>query len=536
MATAATNGEFSDNLQLAARSDKTLLVSACGRSVTIDIKTGVSLSMLQAQLQQSLHMEGQTFQFFDVQGGMISTDRDVNNAILKGQVPLCATLSDSSIHFIENRREELAQMQWKLMRDQVAGAAGKVAELHRTVSELKDFVETHKKESQSAADRLRLEMLGAVDNSREAGKGDLMQLAERVNAVSQLLAKERSVREVTVQGVEKQVQGVRDALESDKTLRRKELGTMSSLVDDCKKALEADARNRERFEDRYAQDTHKLNDRLEGMSHLQAEETQDLTQLYAQLKHEMDQALQACNRQVSHSTHEMEQAASEAKASMKTLEDRLGGLEARHSESVSRHTAKFDLISAQSEKVAQALDQARTGEKRQGAGIDTLTGKVQELEQALRRTESETREICSRERQAREQALRSTQMAIVAKQEGDLSDLEQKLLHLRDRDSEAMTERMPNSVELPPAPQTPAPQTVRTPFGIASSPSRARLDASVRVLSPPQRLMSSQHVAPQVVARSPPRGPLPLQVQGDPSMAATSMPAGWWGAKSARAR
>lgn len=29
------------------------------------------------------------------------------------QVPLQAGLSDASVHLIENRREELAQMQWK---------------------------------------------------------------------------------------------------------------------------------------------------------------------------------------------------------------------------------------------------------------------------------------------------------------------------------------------------------------------------------------------------------------------------------------
>lgn len=426
-------------------------------------------------------------------------------------------------------------MQWKLVRDQVAGATGKVAELYRTVAELKDFVETHKREAQAAADRLRLEMLSAVEIAREASKGDLMQLAERVNAVSQLLAKERSVREVSTQGVEKQVQGVRDALEADKTLRRKELGTMSSLVDDCKKALEAEARGHERFEDRYAQDAHALNDRLEGMSRQQAEESQDHTQLYTTMRHEVEQSLQACSRQMSHSTGETEQATSEARVSVNALEHRLGNLETRLGEAVSRQAASFDLLSERSDKVARALEQARMGEKRQGAGMDSLVGKMQELEQSLKVTESETRELCLRERQAREQSLRSTQMALVAKQEGELSDLEQKMLLRRDRDADAMSEKMGNSVEC-----QQAPGAVRTGFGIAASPSRARLDASqasIRVLSPPQRVMSHPHLAPQVVARSPPpRGPVQVQVQAEAATVTASMPAGWWGGKGGRAR
>lgn len=410
-------------------------------------------------------------------------------------------------------------MQWKLVRDQVAGATGKVAELHRTVAELKDFVETHKKETLAAGDRARLEMQSTVEIAREAGKGDLMQLAERLNAVSQLLAKERGVREVATQGVEKQVQGVRDALETDKTLRRKELSTMSSLVDDCKKALEAEGRSRERFEDRYAQDAHTLNDRLEAMSRQQAEESQDQTQLYKTMRHEVEQSLQACNRQLTQATSEMEQVASEARASVQTLEDRMGVIETRLGESASRQAAKFDLINERSDKVARALEEARMGEKRQIGVAESLAGKIQELEVGMKLTESETRDLCLRERQAREHSLRSTQMALVAKQEGELSDLEQKFLLRRDRDIDAMSERMGS---------------------VAASPQRARLDAShasIRVMSPPQRVMSNPHFTSQVVAGSPPpRGPVPVPVQAQPGMVTASMPAGWWGGKGGRAR
>lgn len=219
---------------------------------------------------------------------------------------------------------------------------------------------------------------------------------------------------------------------------------------------------------------------------------------------------------------------------MKTLEDRLANLETRLSEAVSRQAANVDRMNERSDKAAQVLEQARVGEKRQSARIDSVVAKLQEFEQSLKMTESETRELCMRERQAREQSLRSTQQAIVAKQEGELSDLEQKFLLRREREFEAMTESRGNSVDV-----KQASAAVRPAFGVATSPSRARLEASVsqssiRVLSPQQRMMSNKHMAPQVVASPPPsRCPVPVQVQ---AAVPASMPAGWWGGKGGVAR
>ena len=56
---------------------------------------------------------------FDIKPpGMILCSQIISIHLGTGQhVPLQAGLSDSSVHLIENRREELAQMQWKARTD-----------------------------------------------------------------------------------------------------------------------------------------------------------------------------------------------------------------------------------------------------------------------------------------------------------------------------------------------------------------------------------------------------------------------------------
>merc|ERR1719171_3231465 len=108
-------------------------------------------------------MEGQLFHFFDVNGNALETDEQVVEAIAKNQTPLCATLTDASIHYIENRREELAQMQWKLVRDQMTGATGKIAALARQVTEMQNQMENFKTETLTLVERTKTELVGKIE-------------------------------------------------------------------------------------------------------------------------------------------------------------------------------------------------------------------------------------------------------------------------------------------------------------------------------------------------------------------------------------
>jgi len=182
-----------------------LLVNTCGRTLQVDIRCARSLPELTKNLQLQLQMEGQAFDFFDVNGTTLSSDAQVADAITKGHVPLYAALTDQAIHFIENRREELAQMQWKLVRDQMTAASGKMAALQRQVTEMQKDFEQFKQESTSVIDRVHKEALRAVESERDVAQCEVRQLSERVSAVAQLLAGERQKRDVAISGMEKMI-------------------------------------------------------------------------------------------------------------------------------------------------------------------------------------------------------------------------------------------------------------------------------------------------------------------------------------------
>jgi len=414
-----------------------LIVSACGRSVPLQFGEGSSLVALQSQLQQSLHMEGQTFQFFDVQGSALSTDVDIYNAVTGGLTPLCATLTDASIHYIENRREELAQMQWKLIRDQVTGATAKVADLNRRVQEMSEGVATGSREVVSAAERLRSELLGTVEGAREGARGDLLQLSERVNAVSQLVAKERNVREVSNQGLEKQIQGLRDAMESDRSVRRQEAAATCSQIEDVRQGVELESRAREAFEDRQSMDSIKASERMDEMQSQRNDDAQDYSHQLKKASLEADQMVQAQGRLMMQMRSEMDSSFVNSTARLQQLEDRCATHEGRLGENTSRQMQSVERLSERIEKLSQSVEQVRLGERTQGASMLEQSGRIDKLEGAIKQSEADIREFCARERSSREQLMRSAQQSMAAEASLQVTAVKEELQLRLERESAA---------------------------------------------------------------------------------------------------
>eukprot|EP00931_Biecheleriopsis_adriatica_P029352 TRINITY_DN17439_c0_g1_i3.p1 TRINITY_DN17439_c0_g1~~TRINITY_DN17439_c0_g1_i3.p1 ORF type:complete len:202 (+),score=49.12 TRINITY_DN17439_c0_g1_i3:48-653(+) len=137
---------------------KKVHVKACGRTFALDVRSTSSLLDVQAEVQRTLQMEGQDFQFFDGMGKPLSTDRSLREAIDSGSTPLSASLSDASIHYIENRREELAQMQWKLVREKMHGCMAEVKQGSRQLEEFQSRMQADTAETKQAMELLKEEV------------------------------------------------------------------------------------------------------------------------------------------------------------------------------------------------------------------------------------------------------------------------------------------------------------------------------------------------------------------------------------------
>jgi hypothetical protein len=237
-------------------------------------------------------MEGQLFQFFDVSGTTLATDAQLAEALSRGMTPLCATLTDASIHYIENRREELAQMQWKLVRDQMTAATGKIAALNRLVTEMQGQLESVKGENATALERTRNEFFRALDTEREVAAAETRQLGERVNAIAQLVSGERNKREATIAGIEKSIQTVRDMFDAERDSHRQDVSMYMSAFQEAKAAVEGEKTSREAFEDRHQFELHQVTERIDTSSRHFADLLQDQVQFFRQSTADCNSSLQ----------------------------------------------------------------------------------------------------------------------------------------------------------------------------------------------------------------------------------------------------
>lgn len=420
---------------MVAQGTDTVQVSACGRSIQIDLSVGRTISNMQKGLQKELSMQGQTFEIFDICGTNLSTDGDLEEALKENRTPFAASLSEASIHYIENRREEMAQMQWKLMRDQLSGVTEKIMQLGRRTGELQEQIERHEKEVAGSCDRLRHEMVGLVENSKDITKQSLLQLVERVDAVSHLIHSERNIREASKLGIERQIQGVRDIVESDRSARRTEAAATVSLIEEGRQALMEEARTREAFEDRHAYDVDRLSERIEALTRSSAEKSQDLMDQLKQVAFQANSAVQDNNRMTFQVRAGAESAQIEAGSRLLKLEDRLASMEARIMEEKSRQAQNFDRLNEKNEKIVQSIEQVRISERGKGPLIQTVMGRVDELEEVIKATEVETREAVVRERLQRQQELRGTQQTLLAQSAKLYTEMEDKVSTRLERES-----------------------------------------------------------------------------------------------------
>jgi len=455
-------------------SDK-VVVSVCGRSLPVDAASASSLSALQNALQQALHMEGQIFQLFDAHGTVLPTDQALAEALAFDRTPLCATLSDASIHYIENRREELAQMQWKLVRDQMTGACARVAELSRVVQELKEQLDTDKQENRSARDRVRSEILSVNEGLREKTNGDILQVVDRMDAVGQMLQKERSVREVQGQGFEIQIQGVRNAVESDRSVRREEIASITSLIEEAKESLNLETRERELLEDRHHVDMSNVTERMDDLVRRLNDNQLDTDTALKEKMTTMNNTLQDRERHFVRMCAETESAQVQISSTLTQTLDRLNVVDTRTADSVMRGNVAQERYCERIEKLAHAIEQVRLGQRAQGKAIESLVSGVHELEgQVIPRLDSIDNEMMERERPIRAQLnqLRGITQTLCSEQNQGLSDLEEKVSMRLERESaarETATKKVLEEVGVSIERGMNGPGSVKAPLGLSSA-------------------------------------------------------------------
>mmetsp|Transcript_97265 Transcript_97265/g.172154 ORF Transcript_97265/g.172154 Transcript_97265/m.172154 type:complete len:823 (-) Transcript_97265:151-2619(-) len=411
-----------------------LLVTACGRTCSLSRDAGNSVMELQGALQSHLCMEGQTFHVFDIAGTPIQTDCDLIEAIESGQTPLVATLTDATIHDIENRREELAQMQWKLIRDQMAAMLGKLGTLTRQIGDLQLQQDTSTRERDLCSERSRAELCRAIAQEREVTKAELRQCAERVNAVVQLFNGEKNKRELGLQHADKRFQDFHSLHDEEVHARRREQATYDSRLQEVRAQMDNERQERAALENRQNTGMQDLRERLELVFSQHAQMMQDQVATFKDFPI-ASQSLDELSRQLLKMRTEAEFSASESNSRINELEHRCTVLETRLSEGMDIQVSSVERLRQRHEKMSQALEQFKLDKRQDQSQVQDIFDKVCKVESTLMNREGETREIMLKERLMRDEQLRRARQGLSEEHFRQLADIERKLVERLDHES-----------------------------------------------------------------------------------------------------
>mmetsp|Transcript_87160 Transcript_87160/g.144320 ORF Transcript_87160/g.144320 Transcript_87160/m.144320 type:complete len:637 (-) Transcript_87160:149-2059(-) len=394
-------------------SEGQILVSACGRSCNIETQATNTMQSLQLALQHSLRMEDQNFHICDVNGTLLTSDGQVQEAVARNLTPFSASLTDKALHSIENRREELAQMQWKLIRDQMTSATNQTSQLARQVNELQFHLQGQQRELQSSIELVREDLYKALENERASIKNELTALSDQVTAAVMMVNSERSKRELSIQGFEKHLHGVCDMLDGERNTRRQDMAMHMQILDQLRTKLESEKQERDVIEDKLREAQNRN------------QEARD--ELMLKFQAQVDNMIRVKG--------ESEVSFADVRTRFQEIEDRCATIEGHMAESSSWHAQNLERMGERHEGVSGKVEVMRLATEDSKSSIKKILDRMSELDSAFKHADGEQREMVMKERELRDDHVRRTQNSMLAAQCTQISELEKRLNSKLERES-----------------------------------------------------------------------------------------------------
>jgi hypothetical protein len=423
-------------LQLAKPDRNSLVVRACGRSVMLP--AGITcVGDIQGVLQVELGMRDQQFEIYDANGMQIMVDADIQTAIMDRRLPFTATLQDASIHFIENRREELAQMQWKLVRDQSSQLSLKLQAVCRQVTNMETVVEAEKRERERGFERFQQEMVAALESIREGGRGDCRQLDERLAGVGHLISAERNMREASLQRLVGDTQSVRESLTVDRNAWQQGNKETSRQFEDMRKAVALERSLREAFEERHRLDMVATRERMDEMTTGLQHVINDYGRAFEKASSEINDVIEGHFRTHQKGKNEIDLAQQDVVSRVAYLEERNSTLEQRHGDTQQRQQDMIERLNQRSEKCSQAVEMLRFEGGKHASLVSNFAAQLEKQDVSTNQLMAETRDALMTERRRREEETRTLKDTIMTEHGTLIGSLEGKMAARFERESAA---------------------------------------------------------------------------------------------------
>lgn len=400
-------------------------ISVCGRLCYVSNTT--SLANVQSELQAFLGMHEQEFDLSDSAGKRLVTDQELQAAVQGSLVPLQAGLSDASVHLIENRREELAQMQWKVLRDKLQGCNSDVLALSTQVSELQQRIQLEAKEREKVVEALRADIGNQLNQDRAAVEANMHQLSEQIHSFSSLVNAEQNKREYAHKVFDNQVQDLRNALDADRADRRQESDKHLAMLREGTVGLDAQRHALESVEQRHMLDLQNIRSELAQASRKVTAFADEQLELLRLSNEELARKLKTLESDTHRKLAEVQAGNEQAMKNVSAAEAHSHEIDARLSQTAMNHSERLLKASARQDELLEAVEHAKAERNNLDVKLNRSAAQSKEQEDTLAKVDEALRKLVEKESGLIREELQSVHRKM-ASQQTKIADIELRWL------------------------------------------------------------------------------------------------------------
>lgn len=397
------------------RTDKSVYVAAYGRMIAIEA-TG-SLMALQRQLEGQLGATGQSLSFRDTNGQSLTSDQELMQAITLGHTPIQAsftdlTYSDTAIQSMELKKDEIAQMQWVLVREQFVALHSQIGAMATQVQSLKTDLEQQQLNLLGQQEEFRNETFNMIAKESQARLEGQSMVSTRVEFLSQLIHNEQSQRELLANTLQKQMESAWDVLETEKNARCADTSSIRADLDGLKQALKNEEILRGQDMDKTLNNISDVQNAVEDVAKLLREEVQERNLKLAQVGNDIAESGQVFQKQLNSFQLNIDALNVDTKKRLDNLEERFNHHYDHFAKTLEQKGTAIQKCAERNEALPKMVDQERFERQALQGSIASNAEKVEYLVDYVSRIEKDCRAEVEREKTLREEQSRSVSAAI----------------------------------------------------------------------------------------------------------------------------
>lgn len=417
-------------------------VHICGQQLHANCDDGrpPSLQVLKETVERGVGLQQDWFEFFDSNGSKLMTDGEIKAAIYEGRTPIYGAVSGHSVHHFEQRSEEFAQMQWKVMRDQFTVLSLQMGSTQQELKNLHEEVQAKDKENVRMLNVVKsqladgLQVMGECESSWINVEELVKQLNDSVHDVEQKIGQESQKRQAAIQEVEFKIGRKNKAQQHDNARLQEAFDARVGLLQ------EADGQLR--------QDIHALHKKVEGLKDLANSHHEDSLKFLAEVRAIATHAIGDASSALLRQAHEDTAAQISGLANMITdFEARIARSETLATDTASRWLQTTEQLKDQYNSLSQAVDQYNLQVRTSSAKNQEIRDQLGMHADAVEAMSEAMKAEQERERKAREDQLHSMQQNLNGLLKSTFKELETNLVGLVDRETAARTAAIRQAID-----------------------------------------------------------------------------------------